>query len=353
MTGPAALPALTVRYDATTRTFAPGNDVVVGRDLRADFRIAHPLISRAHLIVRFDQGRWVAVDNGSLNGMYLNGQRVPAADLRDGTTLHIGNPDGPQLTFEVGHHLGPAGTPPTTSMPVTPVPTTAPPRQSSTWPSQQAYTPPSAAQQRYPSGPQHFGPQTSGPQPQYPSGPQQYGQPQQPRYPSGPQQTGPAQQYAPPSAAVSRATVSQAAPATTSSPATQLGPTAMARPSEGNLGTTMLKILRPGRSPEVPAGAIKIGRATDNDIVIPDVLASRHHATLIPSAAGGAEIIDNRSINGTFVNGQRVDEAVMHDGDVVTIGNVDLVYSGGTLARRTVTAADTRTGGLEVSGLTW
>ncbi|WP_438287172.1 ATP-binding cassette domain-containing protein [Mycolicibacterium porcinum] len=114
----------------------------------------------------------------------------------------------------------------------------------------------------------------------------------------------------------------------------------------------MLKILRPGRTTPAPAGAVKIGRATDNDIVIPDVLASRHHATLIP-LTGGTEIRDERSINGTFVNGARVDNAILHDGDVVTIGNVDLVFSGGTLVRRSETEADTRTGGLEVRGLTW
>ena len=131
-----------------------------------------------------------------------------------------------------------------------------------------------------------------------------------------------------------------------------MGPTAAPRTSEGNLATSMLKILRPGRAAEVPAGGIKIGRATDNDIVIPDVLASRHHATLVPKP-GGAEIIDNRSINGTFVNGARVESAVLHDGDTVTIGNVDLLFRGGTLVRRTETEAATRTGGLEVHGVTW
>ena len=60
---PAAPPALTVRYDGSARTFAAGNDVVIGRDLRADVRVAHPLISRAHLVLRFDQGRWIAIDN--------------------------------------------------------------------------------------------------------------------------------------------------------------------------------------------------------------------------------------------------------------------------------------------------
>ena len=36
------------------------------------------------------------------------------------------------------------------------------------------------------------------------------------------------------------------------------------------------------------------------------------------------------------------------EGDVVTIGNVDLVFHNGTLVRRTETEAATRTGGLEV-----
>ncbi len=90
MSRPAA-PALSVRYDGSARTFAAGNDVVVGRDLRADVRIAHPLISRAHLVLRFDQGRWIAIDNGSLNGMYVNGQRVPTIDPLRGSRAHVGD----------------------------------------------------------------------------------------------------------------------------------------------------------------------------------------------------------------------------------------------------------------------
>ncbi|MET0452457.1 MAG: FHA domain-containing protein, partial [Mycobacterium sp.] len=108
MTRPAS-PALTVRYDGSPRTFSPGNDVVVGRDLRADVRVAHPLISRAHLILRFDQGRWIAIDNSSLNGLYVNGHRVPMVEVSDGLGINIGNPDGPRLTFEVGRHQGSAG----------------------------------------------------------------------------------------------------------------------------------------------------------------------------------------------------------------------------------------------------
>ncbi|MCV7355620.1 FHA domain-containing protein [Mycolicibacterium fluoranthenivorans] len=336
MSRPAA-PALSVRYDGSARTFSAGNDVVVGRDLRADVRIAHPLISRAHLVLRFDQGRWIAIDNGSLNGMYVNGQRVPTIDITDGQRLNIGNPDGPLLTFEVGRHQGSAGTPPQTAS----IPVTA--RQSTAWPTQ----PPSSSP--WPTA----GPPVSRPQPQYPSAP---GVPAQPHYPTGPHYPSGPQPSAPYPAQQSAAHPTYPPPAPAADdypPPTTIGPTAVPRSGGGdNIGTTMLKILRPGRSPEVPPGGIKIGRATDNDIVIPDVLASRHHATLVP-VPGGTEIRDNRSINGTFVNGQRVDEATLRDGDVVTIGNVDLVFAGGTLARRTETEADTRTGGLEVRGLTW
>ncbi|MGK2869047.1 MAG: ATP-binding cassette domain-containing protein, partial [Mycobacterium sp.] len=325
-------PALTVRYDGSSRTFSAGNDVVVGRDLRADVRIAHPLISRAHLVLRFDQGRWIAIDNGSLNGMYIHGQRVPTLDIADGQLLNVGNPDGPQLAFEVGRHQGSVGSPPPTAA----VPTG--PRPSASWPTQ-APIPPSAP----PAWPTGGTPSQA--QPRYPSGPQPYNPTgQQPYQPSAPQPAA----YAPPP--VSRSQPSYIPPADPSQ--TAMGPTAVPRPSENNLATSMLKILRPGKAPEVPPGGIKIGRATDNDIVIPDVLASRHHATLV-SGPGGTEILDNRSINGTFVNGARVDDALLRDGDVVTIGNVDLVFTNGSLARRSETQAATRTGGLEVRGLTW
>jgi ABC-type multidrug transport system ATPase subunit len=295
-------PTLTVRYDGSTRTFAAGNDVIVGRDRRDDICVAHPLVSHAHLVLRFDQGRWVAIDDGSLNGMFVNGRRVPAVDIQDGMQINLANSDGPRLTFEVGHHQGVAGMSPTTSRP----------------------------QPTYPSGSQ----------PRYPSSPQFNYAPAPSAYPSNP------------SLPVRRAQVTQQISAPALEPVTSMIPTATPRSSEDNLATSMLKILRPGRSADVAPGSIKIGRAPDNAIVIPDVLASRHHATLVPQP-GWTEIRDARSSNGTFVNGARVEAAVLRDGDVVTIGNVDLVFSGGTLVRRTETETATGAGGLEVHGVSW
>ncbi|MGB8390290.1 ATP-binding cassette domain-containing protein [Mycobacterium sp.] len=339
-----APPVLTVRYEGSERTFAAGNDVVIGRDIRADVRVTHPLISRTHLIVRFDQGRWIAIDNGSLNGLYVNHRRVPVAEIQDGLRVNVGNPDGPALTFEVGRHRGSAGRPPlTTSIPiVTPpggpserVPHGQPP--GTRWPGQ-PQQPPSASF-RQPSHPP-TGPLTSHP----PSGPL-------PTYPSGPQPRHPISGHP-----VAAPGGPQHAPQIYRAPPMEVP----ANPETSRIGgdatsiaTSMMKILRPGKSAadSIP-GAVKIGRANDNDIVIPEVLASRHHATLIPTP-NGTEIHDNRSINGTFVNGVRVDSALLRDGDVVTIGNIDLVFAGGTLARRDETATATRTGGLDVRGVTW
>ncbi|NBQ42972.1 MAG: FHA domain-containing protein, partial [Mycobacteriaceae bacterium] len=105
---PMSAPLLTVQYEGPPRTFAAGTDVVVGRDLRADVRIAHPLVSRAHLVLRFDPatGRWVGVDNGSLNGIFVHGRRVPEVDVADGAVVNLGNPDGPAVSFQLGRHQG-------------------------------------------------------------------------------------------------------------------------------------------------------------------------------------------------------------------------------------------------------
>ncbi len=333
---PPAPPALTVRYDGSKRTFAAGHDVVVGRDLRADMRITHPLISRAHLLLRFDQGRWLAIDNGSLNGTFVNGRRVPVVDIQDGASLNIGNPDGPSLRFEVGRHRGMAGRPPqTASMPIAASSGTA-------WPSGQP-GPPIAAP---PAPPPGRPPTWAGPPPlRPPSGP-----PGQPPYPQGGAPPRPAApppanfQLHPQMSGVGHVGSAQA-------PQTQMAPSIPkgVETSVSNLATKMLQALLPRSGAlQKPAGSATIGRATDNDIVIQDVLASRHHAFLTQTPLG-TEIRDAHSVNGTFVNGVRVGSAVLTEGDVVTIGNVDLVFTRDTLVRRTEAA--TRTGGLEVNSV--
>src|SRR5271165_58421 len=97
-----------------------------------------------------------------------------------------------------------------------------------------------------------------------------------------------------------------------------------------------------------PRDTTTVGRAKTNTIVVDDALASRVHAVLETSAAG-LEIRDNNSSNGTFVNGTLITRAAMlQHGDVVTIGNTDLLATGSTLVPQ---PAALRTSGLTAHGL--
>lgn len=99
---------------------------------------------------------------------------------------------------------------------------------------------------------------------------------------------------------------------------------------------------------ETPAGTLTVGRSPDNDIVVRDVLASRHHA-IVHHVPSGLEIDDLGSVNGTFVGGARVSRAQLSDGDVVTIGNTDFGVREGQLVPRQVVAPTA--GGLRVDGV--
>ncbi|OBH21075.1 ABC transporter ATP-binding protein [Mycobacterium sp. E3247] len=295
--------------------------MVVGRDMQADMRIADPRISRAHLILRFDQGRWLAIDNGSLNGTYLNGYRMPVIDVHDGQSIHVGNPRGPRLTFAIGPQQGYADRPGR----IRPSPEPGPPTLA--WSALPEQTNPVR-------NPGRSGPHAPRPAPPN-SPPRQAVSPPRPApAPSRPVPT-PGGRGTPPN---ERTVVHAGAPAA------ELTVVDAMSADVSNLATRFVKLLSPRSSAAAGTRALTIGRAAECDIVVSDVLASRQHATLVQTPLG-TEIRDN-SINGTFVNGTRVGSAILTDDDVVTIGNVDLVFRDGTLTERSDAA--TRTGGLEV-----
>lgn len=81
---------------------------------------------------------------------------------------------------------------------------------------------------------------------------------------------------------------------------------------------------------------ISIGRTSDNDVVLDNRGVSRRHAQ-IEFNDNAAVIIDNESLNGTFVNSRKVTEEILRDDDVITIGKYNLVYH--TQASRDDTSA--------------
>jgi pSer/pThr/pTyr-binding forkhead associated (FHA) protein len=67
-----------------------------------------------------------------------------------------------------------------------------------------------------------------------------------------------------------------------------------------------------------------IGRDPSCDLVVHDVKCSRRHAVL-ETGPDGVTVRDSGSANGVFVNGQRIERAVLRPGDVIALGEVQLV----------------------------
>ncbi len=266
-------PPLTVWLGSAMYTFPVDRDVIVGRQRDCDIRFhdINPddltLISRVHAILRCNDTQWVAIDK-SQNGIYVAGSRAALVPIHDRTSITLGSPHGPQLTFRVPASTTPSG-PRNRHMPhqgwVESTTTVA------------------------------FRPPVSQPSP--------------PVRPTGPQP----------------------------------GPI---RPHPSGPVTDTEQVLIPPRT-AAPRGSTTIGRAKTNNVVIDDALASRVHAVLVSNSTG-LEIRDNNSSNGTFVNGTLITRAVLRDGDIVTIGNTDLVATGHTLVPRPAAA---RTNGLVAYGL--
>jgi hypothetical protein len=73
------------------------------------------------------------------------------------------------------------------------------------------------------------------------------------------------------------------------------------------------------------SGIVRIGRGDENEIVLADPSVSRTHAVVDGSGAR-AVVRDLRSTNGTFVNGRRVDQHELRDGDELALGNTRLRF---------------------------
>jgi FHA domain-containing protein len=71
--------------------------------------------------------------------------------------------------------------------------------------------------------------------------------------------------------------------------------------------------------------ALAIGRDPQNDVIVDDSRVSRKHAE-IRLRLGRYTIYDLQSTNGTYVNGRRIAEIVLSDGDRVAIGGVELHF---------------------------
>ncbi|HEV8023753.1 MAG TPA: DUF3662 and FHA domain-containing protein [Candidatus Nanopelagicales bacterium] len=118
--------------------------------------------------------------------------------------------------------------------------------------------------------------------------------------------------------------VNVAAPAAPSSPAPEDAPPGDAAPAA------------PPRQPRLEVGGqayplvraiTLLGRGTDADIRVEDPGVSRKHCEIVVGTP--ALVRDLRSTNGTFLDGEKIDERPLEDGSVVKIGGTSLVYRSG------------------------
>ncbi|KJS53734.1 ABC transporter ATPase [Streptomyces rubellomurinus subsp. indigoferus] len=87
----------------------------------------------------------------------------------------------------------------------------------------------------------------------------------------------------------------------------------------------------------LPERTLRIGRSHDNDLVLDDLVVSRHHAELRELPGGGHEIVDLASHNGTYLNGSPVQRAPVGPADLIGIGHSALCLVDGRLVEYTDT----------------
>jgi len=82
-----------------------------------------------------------------------------------------------------------------------------------------------------------------------------------------------------------------------------------------------------GRQIVVPLASewTRIGRSLSAEIRFDDATVSRRHALVVNQPAG-VRVLDDRSLNGVFVNGRRVEWSPLRDGDEITVGRHSIYY---------------------------
>lgn len=343
---------LTVSAEGQQWRFPPGSRALVGRGLDCQVVLADTRVSRRHLEIIWEQTGWVVRDLGSANGTFHDGRRVTQEPVGAARAVRLGHAtQGPLLELVVEGGSPPAPLPPTridpnplhSTPPASPPAAPAVPAPPPPPPAAPAAAPPPAPPAAPPTPGAPVAP-AAPPSPPYPpagyppagyppAGHPPVGYPPAGYPPAGYAPGAPAPGYppgTPPHGQPVPPAGPPAYPATPQTPHPAVGvPPAGMTPADHTPG---------GHAASPPAGEIavrlagtvRIGRETDNDLVLTDLLVSRYHAR-IDATGYGYRLVDLGSSNKTFVNGVPVTTAPLHDGDLVTIGRTRFVQQGGVL----------------------
>ncbi|MFB7394541.1 FHA domain-containing protein [Streptomyces sp. NPDC056191] len=275
-----AAPDLVLEIDGDATRMIPGRVYRIGRDPTSDIVLADARASWHHAVLSAPADHWTLADENSTNGTFTDGLRVDGPrEVGPGTVVRFGHPeDGPRAVLSSG------------AAPATPeaMPSAQPPVRPAAEPEAQPPVQPEAQPETRP--------------------------PVQPEAEPAP-------------APYSAVPPDLVTPRNTPPPR----PSAVSHPAA--TGT----FRQPTSVRPLPAHSIRIGRSPDNDVVVPDLVVSRHHAELRAHPDGTYWIHDLGSHNGTYLNGAPVADARVTPDDIVGVGHCAFCLIGGQLVEFTDT----------------
>lgn len=273
-------------------------EFTLGRDADRQLVLQSPSVSRRHCRVRVDAGGVSIVDDGSANGVTINGARIPAntpTPIPPGTRVEIAEF---RLTVE---QVGMAPPPPMPPPPMAPPPMA--PQMGG-----MGMGPPMGGM----GGP--MGGQMGGPM-----GGQMGGLPGM--VPQGPPMMAPPQMMAPQMNAGASGMMPPG------------GPMGMAPAGAGP--SDLVRLIAEGGQYNgrvfdlPPLAEMSVGRGVGNELVLDDPSMSRKHSKIKRLGGGRIEVEDLNSANGTYINGRKISTAQAGPGDTVRFGEVMFRLDGG------------------------
>jgi hypothetical protein len=109
--GPMPVALRVVRGDSDPREARFGETFLIGRSRECDVRVREPFVSRQHLRVSFDGGRWWLKDLETMSGSYVEGKAIREFPLRGAVEVQLGE-GGPCFSLAVEGGEPPPAAPP-------------------------------------------------------------------------------------------------------------------------------------------------------------------------------------------------------------------------------------------------
>jgi pSer/pThr/pTyr-binding forkhead associated (FHA) protein len=97
------------------------------------------------------------------------------------------------------------------------------------------------------------------------------------------------------------------------------------KPEDVSIPSSVFLVLEGTKAIPLDKAHITIGRSHDNTIILDDPRVSRHHLE-IRVIRDHFVLFDLNSSGGTFVNGQRINQAILYLGDMISLAGVNLVF---------------------------